>query len=31
MIRRAGMNESRDLANMAIQMWTEHDPEDMAS
>ena len=29
MIRRAGMNEARDLANMAIQMWTDHDLEDL--
>ena len=29
MIRRAGMNESRNLVNMAIQMWTDHDLEDL--
>ena len=29
MIRRAGLNEARDLANMAIQMWTDHDPENL--
>ena len=29
MIKRAGMNEARELANLAIQMWTDHDPEDL--
>lgn len=29
MIKRAGMNEARDLSNMAIQMWTDHDLEDL--
>lgn len=29
MIRRAGMNEARELADLAIQMWADHDPEDL--
>ncbi len=29
MIKRAGMNEARDLSNMAIQMWADHDLEDL--
>ena len=29
MIKRAGMNEARDLANLAVQMWTDHDPGDL--
>ena len=29
MIRRAGMNEVRELADLAIQMWADHDPEDL--
>ena len=30
MIKKAGMKEARELANLAVQMWTDHDPEDMA-
>ena len=29
MIKRAGKNEARDLANMAKQMWTDHALEDL--
>ena len=29
MIKRAGMNEVGELANLAIQMWTDHDLEDL--
>lgn len=29
MIRRAGMNEARELADLAIQMWADYDPEDL--
>lgn len=29
MIRRAGMNEARELADLAIQIWADHDPEDL--
>ena len=27
MIKRAGMDEIRELANLAVQMWSDHDPE----
>ncbi len=27
MIKKAGMKEARELANLAVQMWTDHDPE----
>ncbi len=27
MIKRAGMKEAKELADLAIQMWTDHDPE----
>ena len=30
MIKRAGMNEAGELADLAIKMWTDHDPEDLA-
>ncbi len=29
MIKRAGMQEAGELAGLAIQMWTDHDPEDL--
>ena len=29
MIKRAGMNEVRELADLAIQMWTDHDLMDL--
>ena len=29
MIKRAGMKEAKELADLAIQMWTDHDPEDL--
>ena len=29
MIKRAGMNEGRELANLAIQMWTDHNLNDL--
>ena len=29
MIKRAGIDDAGDLANLAIQMWTDHDPEDL--
>ncbi len=29
MIKRAGMHEAGELADLAIQMWTDHDPEDL--
>ena len=29
MIKRAGMNEVGALADLAIQMWPDHDPEDL--
>lgn len=29
MIKRAGMNEARELANLAIQMWSDHDLKDL--
>ncbi len=29
MIKRAGTNEIRELANLAIHMWTDHDLEDL--
>ena len=27
MIKKAGMKEARELANLAVQMWTDHDSE----
>ncbi len=29
MIKRAGIEDAEVLADLAIQMWTEHDPEDL--
>ncbi len=29
MIKRAGMNEAGELADLAAQMWKDHDPEDL--
>lgn len=29
MIKRAKTEDARNLANLAIQMWTEHNPEDL--
>ena len=29
MIKRAGINETGELANLAIQMWSDHDLEDL--
>ena len=29
MIKRAGINEIRELANLAVQMWSDHDLEDL--
>lgn len=29
MIKRAGMNETEELAGLAVQMWKEHAPEDL--
>ena len=29
MIKKAGMSEAGDLANLAIQMWTDHEPKDL--
>ena len=29
MIKRAGMNEAAELANLAIQMWTDHEQEEL--
>ena len=29
MIKRAGTDESRELANLAVQMWSDHDPENL--
>ena len=29
MIKRAGMNEARELAGLATQMWPDHDLEDV--
>ena len=30
MIRKAELTDAETLASLAIQMWTEHTPEDMA-
>ncbi len=30
MIRRAKVEDAEILAALALQMWTDHDPEDMA-
>ena len=29
MIRRAGIEDARELADLAIQMWSDYDPEDL--
>ena len=31
MIKRAGLNDVRELANLAVQMWSDHDLEDLES
>ena len=29
MVIRAGIEDARKLADLAIQMWTDHDPKDL--
>lgn len=29
MVKRAGMEDAKELADLAIQMWTNHDPKDL--
>ena len=29
MVKRAGIEEAGELAGLAVQMWTDHDPEDL--